>query len=61
MDCPIGRSTGCIWSKALIPDIWSEIRGLLQESGEIEVFSAIIPLYCTVFGGVLQRDVSVVR
>ena len=31
------------------------MQGLLQESGEIEVFSAIIPLYCTVFGGVLQK------
>ena len=42
-------------SNALIPDIWPEIQGLLQENGEMELFPAIIPLYCTVFGGVLQR------
>ena len=54
----IGRSARCIWSNALIPDIWPEIQGLLQENGEMEVFPAIIPLYCTVFGGVLQRGMA---
>ena len=45
-------------SNALIPDIWPEMQGLLQENGEMEVFPAIIPLYCTVFGGVLQRGMA---
>ena len=34
------------------------MQGLLQENGEMEVFPAIIPLYCTVFGGVLQRGMA---
>ena len=36
------------------------MQGLMQENGDMEVFPAIIPLYCTVFGGVLQRGMVLV-
>ena len=42
---------------AIIPGLWGKVGGLLHRSRENATFSAIIPEFCSVFRGVLQRDV----
>lgn len=48
------EETWWVCGNALFPYVWADLQGVLCENDEYEPIPAIIPINCTVFGGILH-------